>query len=637
MPEPIPVLAVQGLRKSYLERPILDDVSFTVSEGDRVALLGANGAGKSTLIGIITGRQSADAGEVRMKRGLRVAALPQDGDLRDDWTVAQTVEAAFAEIRELEAELDRVHHALETGEGDLEELLEAQHKAQHRLDIRDPHTIESRKDRVMAALGVPPRDRLIGSLSGGERRRTALARTLLEDADLLLLDEPTNHLDAETLDWLEEYMASMRGTIMFVTHDRYFLDNVATVMIELWRGRAKSFPGNYTDYLLAKEEEFALAERAEATRQNMLRRELEWMRRQPKARTTKSRSRMDRAQQLLDGKPLDPDPLVRLAIPGGPRLGGTVIEAEKLRYAIGGRTLIRDFSITIKAGDRIGIVGRNGLGKTTLLRLLLKQLEPQGGSVTHGSSVRAVYGDQERRALDPGKSVLEEVSDGLEYVTVGEQRIGFRAWLKAFLFTEDTAAMPVRLLSGGERNRVLLAKMLREGGNVVVMDEPTNDLDLPTLRILEEALAAFDGVALVVSHDRYFLNRIATRIISFPGDGRIVTIEGNYDSYVTWHRADEAARAATAKEERRTAPAPSAAPAKRKKLSFNEAREYSTLEARIAEAEAKLAALDQKSLDPKFYAKASREAVEKLHVEINATREEVDRLTARWLELGERA
>lgn len=640
MPDPSPVLTAVGLRKAYLERPILHDVSFSIHEGERVALMGANGAGKSTLLSILAGRLPADGGEVRMRRGLRISSLDQSGDLRDHWTVAQTIESAFADVRELEADLDEVHHALERGDGDLERLLERQHDAQHRLDAREPHTIATRTERICAALGVPARERRIGELSGGERRRAALARTLLEGADLLLLDEPTNHLDAETLDWLEEFLAALRGTVVFVTHDRYFLDNVATAMVELWRGRVKMYAGNYTDYLIAKEEESAIAERRESNRQNFLRREIEWLRKQPRARTTKSKARVDRANAVIADKPLDPDPIVKLLIPSGPRLGSTILEAKGITAAIAGRTLVRDFSLILNAGDRIGIVGRNGLGKTTLLRLLLKELPPDAGAVIHGPNTRIVYADQNRATLDPDRTVLEEVSDGLEYVTIGDQRIGFRAWLRAFLFTEETAAMPIRLLSGGERNRVLLAKTIRGGGNVVVMDEPTNDLDLPTLRVLEEALAAFTGCALVVSHDRYFLNRVATRIIAFRPDGRIVVVEGNYDNYLTWLRGEES-RTAAARPAGRPAPKPVSAPAeasaKKKKLTFNEQREYAAIEERIAAAEARAAELNARLEDPATYRSANGEELARLRSEAEAAQAEAERLVERWMELGERA
>jgi ABC transport system ATP-binding/permease protein len=641
MADPTPLLSALNVRKSFLERVILDSVSLTLHEGERLALLGANGAGKSTLFSILAGSMKPDEGEVRRRKDLTVAVLDQGGNLREDWTVGQNLEAAFADVRELEAELDQVHHALERGEGDQEDLLHRQGELQHHLDLRDPHTIRTRTDRLSSALGVPDSTRVVRKLSGGERRRTALCRTLLEDAELLLLDEPTNHLDAETLDWLEGYLSSLRGTVAFVTHDRYFLDNVATTMVELDRGRVRIYAGNYTDYLLTKEDEAALSERNEATRQNLMRREIDWLRRQPRARTTKSRSRIERANQLIADKPPAPDALVNLVIPSGPRLGNKIIEATNISHSIAGRQLIKDFTIAIGAGERIGIVGRNGLGKTTLLKILLQQLEPDAGTVVHGTSVQTVYADQERALLDLEKTVLEEVAGNLEYVAIGDQRIGFRSWLRSFLFTEETAAMPIRLLSGGERNRVLLAKMLRDGGNVIVMDEPTNDLDLPTLRILEEALVAFSGTALIVSHDRYFLNRIATSIIAFRGNGQVVTIQGNYDDYLTW-LAKERSREARltpppTRDRETTSPAKPQQATKPKKLSYKEQIEYDSIEQRIHEAEERAAEIHKILEEPSTYVNRTGDDINKLLTQEKEARAEAERLVERWMELGERA
>ena len=639
---PDPVLSVHQIHKVYLERVILDEVTFTVHEGERVALLGQNGAGKSTLMGIISGRTAAESGEVRRRRDLQVSYLDQEGGLFDDWTVARTIDSAFAHVRSLEAELHEVHEALEKAAPgpELNRLLQKQSAMAEHLEKWDPHTIDSRQKEVCAALGLPAPDRLVGQLSGGERRRVALARTLLEDADLLLLDEPTNHLDAETLDWLEEFLARFRGTVIFITHDRYFLDNVATVMIEVARGRATVYQGNYSDYLLAKQAEDDAAAKAESTRQNLLRRELEWLRKQPRARTTKSKSRIDRAHELMANKPAEALGAVQLLIPSGPRLGNTLVEAEKLTYAVAGRTLIKDFTFLLGAGQRIGIVGRNGLGKTTLLRILMKQLEPDAGTVTHGPSVKFVYADQKRESLDPEKTVLEEIAGGADHVVIGGQQIGFRSWLARFLFNENTAAMPIKLLSGGERNRVQLAKMLREGGNVVVLDEPTNDLDLPTLRILEEALAAFEGCAFLVSHDRYFLNRVATRMMGFLGDGEIVIVEGNYDNYRDFMLKRGAA--APAAQAAAKAPVTAAAPKapdepSRKKLSYKEQRELESMEDAIMQAEDRVQSLDAAAADPSFFTRKSREEVERVLREQAEARVAVERLYARWEELSERA
>jgi ATP-binding cassette subfamily F protein uup len=644
---PDPILSVHNLHKVYLERVILEDVSFTVHEGDRVALLGANGAGKSTLLGIISGAVTAERGEIRRRRNLEVCYLDQEGGLQDDWTVGRTIDSAFDHVREVEARLHRVHEALEhhAPDADLSRLLAEQSELQEYLDKHEYHTIESRQREVAAALGIPGMDRLLGQLSGGERRRVALARTLLADADLLLLDEPTNHLDAETLDWLEAFLERFRGSVIFITHDRYFLDNVATTMIELRKGIAAVYPGNYSDYLLAKQEEAERAEKAESTRQNLLRRELEWLRRQPKARTTKSKSRIDRAMDLMAAAPEADAGNVQLLIPTGPRLGNTLVEAENIRLEIADRVLLEGFTFRLGAGDRVGIVGRNGLGKTTLLRALMGEQEPASGTVVIGPSVKFVYADQRRESLDPEKTVLEEVAGGLESVVVGGERIGFRSWLARFLFTENTAAMPIRLLSGGERNRVQLAKMMREGGNVVVLDEPTNDLDLPTLRVLEEALANFDGCAFVVSHDRYFLNRVANRIIGFLGNGEVVVVEGNYDNYRSYltKRAAQAAGVAPVAAAKSPVPVAAARTAEgnapsggRKKLSYKEQRELEAMEESILAAEEALEQLTAVVNDPGFFAKGDKGAIERTLQQQAAAKAEVDRLYARWEELGSR-
>ncbi len=633
-----PILSAHNLRKVYLERAILEDVSFAVNEGDRIALMGANGAGKSTLLGIIAGKVPTDGGDVRRRRDLTVSYLDQEGGLNDANTVGEAIEAAFADVRAMEAEIDGIHERLETEHTGpvADRLLRRQAEIEERLEQRDVHTLESRKAEAARELGVPPYDRIVGELSGGERRRVALCRTLLEGSELLLLDEPTNHLDAETLDWLEVWLAAYRGTVILVTHDRYFLDNVTTTMVEIWRGRALVYPGNYSDYLAAKEIEADRDRRTEATRQILLRRELEWLRRQPRARTTKSKSRIDRAHDLIASKPLAADGSMQMLIPPGPRLGRTLVEVDKVSYTIAGRRLIDKLEFTLGPGDRVGVVGRNGLGKTTLLRLIMKTLEPDEGEVRHGSTIKFVYADQARASLDPEKTVLQEVAGDMEWVEIAGRRMNFRSWLAQFLFDENTSAMPIKLLSGGERNRVQLAKMLREGGNVVVLDEPTNDLDLPTLRILEESLANFEGCAFIVSHDRYFLNRVATRIIGFHGDGRIDIVEGNYDHYrayldrtATGAAPSKSAAKPAAEEPRKAAPVA--------KLGFKEQREFDGIEAVIAEAEAAAAKIEAKLADPDTFAKSSKAQIKELTDKLSAAKAEVERLYARWTELGERA
>lgn len=642
MATPQPILSAHNLHKVYLERVILEDVSFTLNEGDRVGLMGANGAGKSTLLAILAGKIQPDGGEVRLRRDTAMSYLDQEGGLDEGATVAAVLDGAFARFRRWEEELHTIHVGLESDPhgADAARLLQRQGQLQELLERHDVYTIENRTAEVSRELGLPAPDRIIGQLSGGERRRVAVARTLLEQPDLLLLDEPTNHLDAESLDWLEGFIATFAGTIVLVTHDRYFLDNATNRTIEVQRGRANVYTGNYSEYLATKETEQELGQRAEASRQILLRRELEWLRRQPKARTTKSKARIERIDQLVASKPIEPDGSVQLLIPDGPRLGKSLVEAKDLGYSIAGRQLINGFNFILGAGDKVGVVGRNGLGKTTLIRLLMKHLQPDAGSVEHGQNVKFVYADQSRQSLNPDKTVLEEVTGELESIRVGGEQIGFRAWLGRFLFDDNTAAMPIRLLSGGERNRVQMAKLLREGGNIVVLDEPTNDLDLPTLRILEEALARFEGCAIVVSHDRYFLNRVVNRIIGFHPDGSIDCVTGNYDDYRIFmekRRLEGLAKAPAPGREVKASPKKPASDVGRKKLSYKEQREFESMEERIMEAENQLEELEARVGDPATFMEGSGEEITSLMAQLDGAREEVERLYARWAELGERA
>ncbi|MGF1571736.1 MAG: ABC-F family ATP-binding cassette domain-containing protein [Sumerlaeia bacterium] len=644
------ILSCHNLEKSYLERMILKDVSLSIHEGERVALLGANGAGKSTLLAILANRLQPEAGDVRVRKGTRIAVLDQQGDLHPDWTVEQEIDSAFLDLREMEQQMNEAHDALEhcTDVDEMDRLVHLAADLQEKLDQADSHSVESRKSEAMSALGVPPGDRTIKTLSGGEQRRVALCRTLLRTVDLLLLDEPTNHLDAETLDWLEAFLARFKGTVIFVTHDRYFLDNVATKMVEVLRGEANIYQGNYSDYLNFKMEEQTVAARNEATRQNLMKREMEWLRRQPKARTTKSKSRIDAAHELIASEPEKPQDNMQLLIPSGPRLGNTLVEVEDLQHTLAGKKLINNFTFMLGPGDRVGIVGRNGLGKTTFLRLMMKKMEPDSGTVKHGKTIKFVYADQQRENLNLDNTVLQEIAGEAEYVVVGGVQISFRSWLNRFLFDENTAAMPLRLLSGGEKNRVQMAKMLREGGNVVVLDEPTNDLDLPTLRVLEEALVRFEGCAFVVSHDRYFLNRVANRIIAFRGDGEIVLIEGNYDHYRTWAAKQDALDAeagASAPEQKiatKKAPVSEASSTsssnkhtQKKKPSFKEQKEFEALENKLHEKEAALERMNDQMEDPKTFTENTPEQLKVLVKKHEDLRAEVDQLFERWAELSE--
>ncbi|MBI5154891.1 ABC-F family ATP-binding cassette domain-containing protein [Candidatus Poribacteria bacterium] len=640
MAETAPILSLLGIGKSFVSRAVLDGVNCTVHEGDRIGLLGVNGSGKSTLLKITAGLMQPDTGEIRKRRDLEVSYLDQSFSLRDDSTVIEWIEGAFASLRRMEAELDDIHHALASAPED-PALLERHAFLSHELEWHGAYDAPARMRAAMAALGLPPGDRRIGTLSGGEKRRVALCRVLLERPHLLLLDEPTNHLDAETLEWLEEYLRVFPGTVMLVTHDRYFLDRVTNRMIELERGVLKSYAGNYGEYLLAKDIELQIGSRSEENRQRYLRKELEWLSRQPRARTTKSKARAARIKTVAGQDAVRAPATVQFRVPDAPRLGKTVLEAEHIHKSLGGRELVRGFTFTMVPGDRIGIIGRNGAGKTTLLRLLLGLERPDRGEVKHGKNVSIVYADQHRAALDPEKTVLQEVAGELDWLRAGGERISVRSFLKGLLFTDETASMPIHRLSGGERSRVLLAKLLREGGNLIALDEPTNDLDLQTLRVLEEALATFDGSCIVVSHDRYFLNRVTTRILWLPGDGDVHSIAGNYDDFRVYRERLLETRAESARTaERDESPGREAAERRRntsRKLSYIEQREFEGIEARILEQEERLSSLGDLLDDHKTYLDRSKAEVERLQCEREEARAQVAQLYDRWAELSERA
>lgn len=637
-----PLIALVDIHKAFLSRQVLRGVTFSVHEGDRLGLLGLNGAGKSTLMKIMAGLVPPDSGDVRPRRGMRIEYLDQSFHLDDGATVRGWVEKAFAHLHALEAERERIHRELaQHPDGEKTKgLLHEQAELTRALELAGAYDAEARLSAAMHNLGLPPGDRLIGTLSGGEKRRVALCRALLEKPDLLLLDEPTNHLDTETLEWLEDYLETYPGTVVLVTHDRYFLDHVANRMIEVENGCTKAYSGNYSDYLEAKDKEAGLAERTEMNRQRALQRELEWYRRQPKARTTKSKSRIRGIEQLVANRPREEAGSPNFLIPDGPRVGKTVIEVEHLFKSLGGRELIGGLTFTMIPGDRIGIVGRNGAGKTTLLRLLLGLDQPDRGKIRQGKNVAPVYGDQHRELLDSGKSVLEEVAGEVDWLRVNGERISVRAYLHKFLFRDETLAMPVGRLSGGERNRVMLAKLLREGGNLVALDEPTNDLDLQTLRVLEDALAVFEGCALIVSHDRYFLNRVATRILWLPGDGTTHEIVGNYDDFRLYRSKLEERRRQQKKESEapRNSQGQTQKPKKpRDKLSYNEQREYEGMEERILEGEARLEEVEGLLAIPDTYMEKSKDEITVLRAEQDELREKLNALYDRWAELSERA
>ncbi|MBO9540215.1 energy-dependent translational throttle protein EttA [bacterium] len=606
-------------------RAILDDVSLTVHQGNRLGLLGVNGAGKSTLMRILSGQEPQDEGEVVRARGLRIGYLHQEFVLDPDATVRESIEAGLAEPRALLARYHALSHQLAE-----DPAVAVEHeRLQAEIDRLDAWNLDVEVARVMQHLRVPDPERPIRGLSGGEMRRVSLASTLVAKPDLLVLDEPTNHLDAETIAWLEGYLASYAGTVVLVTHDRYFLDNVADRMIELDFGKLAEYVGNYSEYLLLKAEREEAQAKSEHVRQMTIRRELQWVRKQPKARSTKQQARVDRFQELVDQAPPDSHGEFDLLIPMSQRLGNKVVQLKGVTKRFGDRTLISNLDLELAAGMRLGVIGPNGMGKTTLMRMILGQDQPDIGTIEVGVNTRFVYADQGRHLLDPEKTVVEEVAGDSQWVTIEDRQITVRSYLKRFLFTDEQANTPVKRMSGGEQNRVQLAKLLRKGGNVLILDEPTNDLDLMTLRALEDALVAFKGCALIVSHDRYFLNRVATGILAFEGEGRIVYSEGSYDRYMERRAVPSVTK---------PVPTPSSAPAAKserptqRKMSYKETKELEGIEARIEEAEEKVSTLDAALQDPSLYAERGHE-VQGLLDQAETAKREVEALYLRWQEL----
>src|SRR4051812_31712688 len=507
------------------DKTVLRDISLSFFPGAKIGVLGLNGTGKSTLLRIMAGRDSDYRGEAQLAPGASVGLLEQEPELDESKDVRGNVEDGVRQMREL---LDRFN---ELAANYSEETADEFSRLQEQIDAADAWSLDQMLDQAMDALRCPPGDAEVSRLSGGERRRVALARLLLSQPDLLLLDEPTNHLDAESVAWLERHLAEYRGTIVAVTHDRYFLDNVAGWILELDRGHGIPFKGNYSAWLEQKQARLKVEEKQESARQRTIARELEWVRENPRGRQKKARARLNNYERLLAEERNVKLDQVQIHIPPGPRLGDLVIEAEGLRKGFGDRLLIEDLSFTLPPAGIVGVIGPNGAGKTTLFRMLVGQEQPDAGVLRLGDSVDLAYVDQSRDALDAEKSVWEEISDGYEHIKVGDREVNSRAYVAGFNFKGSDQQRKVGALSGGERNRVHLAKLLRTGGNVLLLDEPTNDLDIDTLRALEEALLAFPGCAVIISHDRWFLDRVATHVLAFEGDSQVVWFEGNFEAY----------------------------------------------------------------------------------------------------------
>jgi ATP-binding cassette ChvD family protein len=526
------IYSMVGVSKYYDKKAVLKDIYLSYFYGAKIGVIGLNGSGKSSLLRILAGVDKEFNGEAVISPGYTVGFLEQEPLIDDTRTVREVVEEAVQETVKLLKEFEQINAKFseEMSDDDMNKLLERQGEVQEKLDHQDAWDLDARLEMAMDALRCPPPDTPVKVLSGGERRRVALCRLLLQKPDILLLDEPTNHLDAESVAWLEHHLQSYPGTIIAVTHDRYFLDNVAGWILELDRGEGIPFKGNYTSWLEQKQERLRQQEKSESERQKTLQRELEWIRMSPKARRAKGKARITAYESLLDQESQKRREDLEIPIPPGARLGNVVIEAQGLSKGYGDRLLMENMTFKLPPGGIVGVIGPNGAGKTTLFRMITGQEQPDSGKIRTGETVALAYVDQSR-TLDPQKSIWEEISGGTDLLKIGNREVNSRAYVARFNFSGTDQQKKVGALSGGERNRVHLAKMLKEGANVLLLDEPTNDLDVNTLRALEEALESFAGCAVVISHDRWFLDRIATHILAFEGESKVVWFDGNYSEY----------------------------------------------------------------------------------------------------------
>ncbi|MEQ8274017.1 MAG: ABC-F family ATP-binding cassette domain-containing protein [Deltaproteobacteria bacterium] len=627
------LLNAKGLTKHYGERAILDGVAFTVDPNARIGLIGRNGAGKSTLIRILAGELDADDGTIERRRNSTIAVVEQAPRLALDRSVADALQTGLEHHNRLTAALEDVTKKMHDAEGeDLDALIEEQAAIGDHLE-RIGYDVEHKVDAMIDHLKIPPKSRTLGSLSLGEQRRVALAIGLLTAPDFLVLDEPTNHLDVETIVWLQNTLAKYAGALLLVTHDRYFLDEVATRIVELDRGALHAYDGNYTEYLVLKAEREAMESRIAEKRIRAIEEELKWVRASAPARTTKQKARLDRFDALVENRPKAAMGEVTFSLPHPPRLGKIILELEGLTKGYDGRTLIDRLSLKLKPKDRIGILGPNGAGKSTLLKMILGEVEPDAGTIRPGLNTKVVYADQARADLDPDRTVLEEVAGDNDKVFVGDRAVQVQSFLDGLLFDGALQRTKVGALSGGEKSRVSLAKSLRETGNLLILDEPTNDLDLATLRVLEDALVEYPGCSLIVSHDRYFLDRVTTAILAFEGDGRVTLYEGRYSTYLSLKPEEP-----VAEEPPKAAPPPPPPPPKPKKArtrrTHPEQREFEAMEDKILEAESEVEALEAKLADPDAI-KALGAQVGEAIAELEAKKSAVEQLYARWSALSE--
>ncbi len=618
------ILSATDLSLSYGNAPLLDGATLAIHDGDKAGLVGRNGCGKSSFLRILAGEERPDDGNVARRQGLVVGYLPQEFQLDENATVVENIRSGAADLIAAIARFE-AGEAVSDAEQD---------RLQQTIDQADGWNLESRIETLMRKLHTPPADRVVSYLSGGEKRRVGLARALVAKPDLLILDEPTNHLDAEAIEWLEGYLADLPGACFFVTHDRYFLDRIATRMVELSDGKFFSHEGNYSDYLVAKQERQMAAAAAEHKRQRFLKREIDWVRAGVKARGTKQRSRLDNfyavKAQKAPGQELD----MELVVPPAPNLGNIVVQLESVSYFIENRPLFLGLDLEFEAGECVGIVGPNGAGKTTLLRVIQGEEPPTEGQVKIGKRTIFNYADQNRLELDEEKSIFEEVAEGKEMMKFGPETISVRGYLKRFLFSDHRIKERIAHLSGGEKNRVLLAKILKRGGNFLILDEPTNDLDLQSLRVLEEALINFEGTSLVVSHDRYFLDRVCDRVIVFEEPGSVSVNSGNYSYYREKRKAQDLQFSAAKTKPKKKRTGSVSKGDEPPKLKWKEERELESMEETILEAEEVVSEIEAKLEDPQFFVDHADEAAA-LAGELTGKKSEVQALYERWEQLEE--
>lgn len=525
------IYTMYKVSRSHGMKQVLKDVSLSYFYGAKIGVIGMNGSGKSSLLKILAGLDTDFLGETTLAPGFTIGYLEQEPQLQNGKTVREIVSEGVQEVVDLLAEFDKINDSFGDPDVDMDKLLNRQGQVQEKLDALDAWNLDSRLDLAMDALRCPPADQIVDHLSGGEKRRVALCRLLLKKPDILLLDEPTNHLDSESVAWLERHLQSYAGTIIAVTHDRYFLDNVAGWILELDRGEGIPWKGNYTSWLEQKQDRMRLEEKTESERSKMLARELEWIRMSPKGRHAKGKARINEYEKMLAQDDKEKIKSLQIYIPAGPRLGNVVIEAHNVKKAYGDKVLFDNLEFALPPGGIVGIIGANGAGKTTLFKLITGQEKADAGDFKTGETVKLAYVDQNRSLLDPDKTVWQQISGGLDIMKIGQKEVNSRAYLASFNFSGGDQQKKVGILSGGERNRVNLAMMMTEGANVILLDEPTNDLDVNTMRALEEALENFAGCSVVISHDRWFLDRICTHILAFEGNSNVFWFEGNFSEY----------------------------------------------------------------------------------------------------------